>query len=168
MAAKPLQLISGIPTEVEAVISSAGAGDSGKLPALDAAGKLDASMIPGTSGRSMTASETLAAGDLINVWDDAGTPKIRKADASDAGKRAHGFSPGAITSGNSGAVTLREGEIAGLTGLVGGTQYYLSAATPGGLVTTAPAGSGNIVQRVGVALSATELSMVAGEIVVRA
>lgn len=162
--AKPLHLTDGIPTEVPAVSSSAGAADAGKLPELDGGGKLDPSMIPGSSGRSMVASETIAAGDLVNVWADADTSKVRKADASDPGKRAHGFAPAGITSGASGVVTLREGELTGLSGLTIGAQYYLSDTTPGGISNIGPVTVSNIVQRVGVALSATELSFVGGEI----
>ena len=46
--------VSGTLTEVSGLASSAGAGDAGKIPQLDAAGRIDASMMPvgiGADGR---------------------------------------------------------------------------------------------------------------------
>lgn len=140
------------------VNTSAGAGDAGKLPKLDAGGKLDSTMMPagvGADSQSIMASETLAAGP-VNVWNDAGTLKMRKADATSAGKEANGFVTGAVTSGVAGTCYF-DGTITGLTGLTLGADYFLSS-TAGAVVTTAPSASGNIVQRIGKALSTTTLS----------
>lgn len=158
MADKPLQLVSGVITQVEAKVSSAGAGDSGKIVALDAAGKLDNSVMPsgiGADTKSIVASENLAGGDLVNVWNDSGTIKIRKADATTAGKEANGYVLASVTSGASGTVYFEQ-VITGLTGLTLGALYFLST-TAGGVVSTAPSSSGNVVQRIGRAISATEL-----------
>src|SRR5512139_3232941 len=84
---------SGVLTEKTAIQSSAGAGDAGKIPALDAGGKLHSSMMPtgtATETDDITASEALSAGDFVNIYDSAGA-KCRKADATTAGKEAHGF-----------------------------------------------------------------------------
>lgn len=48
--------------------TSAGAGSSGEIPALDASGRLDTSMMPvgfGQDSISATAGETLTAGDFV-------------------------------------------------------------------------------------------------------
>jgi hypothetical protein len=51
-------------------------------------GKLILKPLEGTG--TITASEALTANDLVNIFDDAGTLKIRQADAA-TGKPAHGF-----------------------------------------------------------------------------
>jgi len=145
-------------TIVNSKTSSAGAGDSGKLPALDGSGKLDNSFMPsgiGADTASITASEALSAGDLVNVWDSAGTFKVRKADATTAGKEAHGFVLNAVSSGASATVYF-ESSNTGKTGLSPGKQFL--STTAGGCTTTAPSGSGNVVQIVGIATSSTSMN----------
>lgn len=156
------------PTLVNSTTSSAGAGDSGKLPALDAAGKLDNSFMPtgiGADTQSIVSSENLAAGDLVNVWNDSGTPKVRKADATTAGKEAHGFVLSAVTA-PAAATVYFEGNNAQVTGLTAGPQFL--STTPGIATVTAPSGSGNVVQRVGFATAATNLNFTSGDPVVLA
>lgn len=157
MADKYLELASGELTEKEAITSSAGAGDSGKMVALGGGGKLDSSMMPsgiGADSDSYEASETLSAGDVVNIWDDT-TAKARKADASASSTKAMGFVNAGITSGASGTVSY-DGVITGLSGLTIGATYYLSE-TAGQITATPPTTSGAIVQKVGWAKSATEL-----------
>lgn len=158
-AAKYIALVAGKLKQMAATVTSAGAGDDGKIVALDSNGKLDNSVMPtgiGADTKTLAASENLAAGDLVNVWDDSGTAKARKADASSNAKQAHGFVLSSVTSGNNATVYM-EGTITGLTSLTLGGNYFLSA-TAGGITTTAPSTAGYIVQQVGVAVSATELS----------
>lgn len=160
MADKYIRNNAGQLEEQAATVTSAGAGDAGKIVGLDATGRLDNTMMPvgiGADIKTVLASENLAAGDLVNLWTDSGAIKVRKADASTSGKEAVGFVLAAVTSGNNATVYF-DGTITGLTGLTPGTKYYLSASTPGGEVTTAPTTSGNVVQEVGYALSATELT----------
>lgn len=157
-ARKFLTIISGIVTLMSSKDSSAGAGDAGAIVALDAAGKIDSSMMPSGVGADSCvcdASENLAAGDLVNLWDDSGTIKARKADATAVGKEADGFVSGAVTSGASATVIL-DGTIAGLSGLTIGAFYYL-ATTGGAITAAAPSATGNVYQPVGKAKSATEL-----------
>jgi hypothetical protein len=164
MAQKFLRILAGVISELEALVTSAGAGDAGKIPALDATGKLDNSLMPvgiGADSKILVASENLAAGDLVNVWNDTGTAKARKADATVAGKEANGFVLAAVTSGNNATVYF-DGTDTQLSGLTPGAVYYL-ATTAGGVTATPPSGSGNVVQRVGRALSATELTFEPGE-----
>jgi len=138
--------------------SSAGAGNAGDLVALDGDGKIDETMMPDGVGAdivTVTASENLASGDLVHLWDDAGTVKARKADATAAGKEADGFVKEAVDATDPAEVYL-SGTITGLSDLSPGATYLLSA-TAGGITATAPATVGNVVQRVGKAKSATAL-----------
>jgi hypothetical protein len=142
---------------VNSKTTSVGAGDSGKLPALGVSGQLDLSFMPtgiGADTAAITASEALAAGDLVNVYDSTGA-KCRKADASTAGKEAHGFVLAVVENGASATVYF-EGSNTQVTGLTPGKQYL--STTPGLCSATAPTGSGNVVQRVGVVVSATVLN----------
>ena len=164
MAQKFLRMLAGVIAELEGLVTSAGAGDTGKIPALDATGKIDSSLMPvgiGADSKILPASENLAAGDLVNVWTDTGVAKARKADATVAGKEANGFVLAAVTLGQNATVYF-DGTDTQLSGLTPGSVYYL-AATAGGVTTTPPSGSGNVVQRVGRAVSATELTFEPGE-----
>lgn len=146
-------------TIVNSKTSSAGAGDSGKLPALDGAGKLDNSFMPtgiGADTASITASEALSAGDLVHIWNNASVANVRKADATTSGKEAMGFVLTSVSSGASATVYF-EGSNTGKTGMTPGKQYL--STTAGGCTTTAPSGSGNIVQVVGFATSATVINI---------
>lgn len=148
---------AGTTTEKVAVQTTAGAGDAGKIVALDAAGLIASAMMPvgiGADTASITASEALAAGDLVNVWNSTGA-KVRKADASVAGKEAHGFVLSAVSSAAAATVYF-EGTNTQVTGLTPGVQYL--SATPGLSTGTAPSSTGNAVQRVGFATSATALN----------
>jgi hypothetical protein len=158
---------AGTITEKAAIQTSAGAGDAGKIPALDAAGRLDNSMMPvglGADTASVTTSEALAAGDLVNIWNSTGA-KARKADATVAGKEAHGFVLSAVSSGASATVYF-EGTNTGVTGLTPGVNYL--STTAGTATATAPSGSGNVVQRVGFATAAAALNFDSGTPIVLA
>lgn len=150
---------TGVPTEQAAIQSSAGAGSAGKIPALDAAGKFDTSMMPvGIVAPTATvlASEALSAGDLVNVWNNAGTANVRKADASTTGKQADGFVLAAVLNGASATVFFPGDENTAVTGLTPGRQF-LSDTTPGASTTTVPTTAGHLVQPIGTATSATVL-----------
>lgn len=144
-------------TIVNSKTTSAGAGDSGKLPALGATGKLDTSFMPtgiAADTAVVAASEALAAGDLVNIYDATGA-KCRKADASTAGKEAHGFVLAAVESAANATVYF-EGTNDQVTGLTAGRQFL--STTPGACTATAPSGSAQVVQRVGFATSATSMN----------
>lgn len=163
--AKYLVLTSGTITEVATPTSSAGAGDSGKIPSLDGAGRLDNSFMPvgiGADTQAVQASEALASGDLVNIFDGgAGVFRARKADASTSGKRAHGYVLASVSSGASATVYF-EATDTGQTSVPPG-ELFLSAATPGKVTGTAPSGSGQTVQRVGFGVSTTAFNFQAGE-----
>jgi hypothetical protein len=145
-------------TIVNSTTTSAGAGSSGKVAALDSSGRLDSTMLPvgvGADTAAITASEALAAGDLVNVWNNGGTANARKADATVAGKEAHGFVLSAVSSSASATVYF-EGTNTQCSGLTPGRQFLLTTAGKCGA--TAPSASGNVVQLVGFATSATAVN----------
>lgn len=142
---------------VNSKTTSAGVGDSGKLVALDGAGRIDTTMMPtgiGADTSAIVASEALAAGDFVNVWDSTGA-KVRKADGSVVGKEAHGFVLAAVAAAASATVYF-EGANTGVTAQVPG-RVFLST-TPGLATTAAPSAAGNAVQRIGFATSATSIN----------
>jgi hypothetical protein len=139
--------------------TSAGAGDAGKLAALDSSGRLSSTMMPigvGIDSLTLTTSEVIAAGDFVNIWNSAGA-KVRKADAATSGKEAHGF---VLVGGGSGATVdvYFEGTNTAATGTPTPGVVFLSATTPGQATNTAPSATGNIVQRIGFAVSATSIN----------
>lgn len=149
---------AGTLQQKRATQTSAGAGDAGKIPALDAAGKLALTMMPvGVAAETSTvaSSENLVAGDYVNIWNNAGTPNVRKADATAAGKEAHGFVLAPVTS-PAAALVYHEGTNTSVTGQTGGNVFL--STTPGLGTATAPSGLSNVVQRLGVAVSATAVS----------
>ena len=153
---------------VNAKNTSAGAGDAGKLAQLDASGRLDSSMMPvgiGADTASIIASEALAAGDWVNVYSNSGA-KVRKADASTAGKEAHGFVLAAVANGASATVYF-EGTNTQVTGQTPG-NVFLSASTPGAGAAAAPTAAGQVVQRLGIAISATAVNFEAQQPIVLA
>lgn len=152
--------VTGRLTEILGLQTSAGAGNAGDIPALDSTGRLDLSMMPvgiGPDTATIAASENLASGDFVNLWNSTGI-KVRKADTSTSGKEADGFVLSAVTSGNN-ALVYFSGLNTSVTGLTVGSVYYIDPAVPGAVTTTAPTGTGQVVQRVGKAVSATELEV---------
>ena len=147
-------------TVVNSTTTSAGAGDAAKVVALDSAGRISTTMMPvgiGADTASVQASENLVAGDFVNIWLDGADTRVRKADATAVGKEAVGFVLAAVNSGSP-ALVYFEGSNNQLTSLAVGSRYYLSAASAGAVTTTPPAASGNVVQYVGIATSATSIA----------
>jgi len=184
--AKFIKNNAGVLAEESAVTTSAGAGDSGKIPALNTSGVLDSSIVDSSAtsaadkvvkmdgtGRialgmlpvgvgadtvAMTTSEAIAGGDLVNIWDNSGA-KVRKADATIAGKEAHGFVLVGAASGATVDVYF-EGSNTAMTGLVAGKRYL--STTAGTSTATAPSGTGNVVQIVGFATGTTSMNFQSG------
>ena len=150
---------SGIlaPALVNAVNASAGAGDAAKIVQLDSSGRIDNTMMPvgvGADSTTLTTSEAIASGDFVNIWNSSGA-KVRKADATVSGKEAHGFVLVGVGSGATATVYF-EGTNTAVTGQTPGPVFL--SATAGLATTTAPSSSGNVVQRIGFAISATAIS----------
>jgi hypothetical protein len=156
MAAKKfLRLVAGVLTEVFGVQTSSGVANAGDLVSLDDTGRIDGTMMPvgiGADTAVIQASEALSAGNWVNVWDSAGSARVRKADATAAGKHAHGFVLAAVGSGANATVYF-EGSNTQVSGQTPGDVFLQTTAGAGG--STVPSGAGNVVQKVGVAVSAT-------------
>lgn len=120
---------------------------------------------PNNDSGTLVTTEQLHSGDLVNVYTDAGQPRVRRASAAAVGKEAHGYVLTSATVGE-GVTVYFEGTNTQVTALTPGPQYL--SATSGLCSSSAPSSSGNVVQRVGVALSATELNFEGGPIAVLA
>lgn len=109
---------------------------------------------------SVTVTETIAAGAMINLWASTGL-KVRNADNTDATKQADGF---ALTGAASGAITVVIGSAPNTqqTSLTVGTRYFLGTA--GAVTATAPTSSGDLVQSLGIAVTTTELQVIIGNV----
>lgn len=169
---KFIKMSSGrmVEENIESINATTGAPDAAKLVRTASDGKLDPSLMPtglGADVMTITASENLAAGDFVNIWNDTGTAKARKADASSSGKEADGFVLDAVNSGQSASVYF-EGRNTALSGLTIGARYYLSAAAAGTVTTTPPSGTSQVVQFIGRASSATSLAFEATDGVILA
>lgn len=102
------------------------------------------------------ASENIAAGGVINLYNNAGVLNMRNANATNNTKPAHGFCPDAVLTGANGEADLFTGLCTSIAGMTIGTRYFLS--TVNGLITAAaPVAAGNIEQTLGLALAANIL-----------
>lgn len=154
-----IDLASGEKKLQEALSTSAGAGDAGKIPALNGSGKLDDTLLPaGVGAETVTgeATENLSAGDFVQVWHDATNREVRKADANN-GRPAGGFVLAAVTAGQT-ATVYPLGDINDqLSGLTLDEIYFLSATAGGVTADISAFASGDIVQRLGKAISTTAI-----------
>ena len=158
-AKKYIELFNGKLKQKVATIISLGAASEGDLLALDSAGKIDVSVLPvgvGPDVAMIVASENIGAGKYVNIFDDAGTPKIRLADNTNA-RDAHGFLKDAVLAAATATVYF-EGANDDLSSLTVGARQYLGTA--GGVTETPPtaAGGANISQLVGYAVNATTVN----------
>jgi hypothetical protein len=149
--------------EVRSKAGSVGVGDAAKIVERAANGYIDITDLPpgvGAATKVAIGSEALTAGDWINIYDNAGTPNVRKANATDNTKPVNGFvlanfaSGASVTAYLSGLNTQR-------TGMTTGVRYF-GSTTPGGQVAAAGVAAGlgatgNYVQFLGDAESATEI-----------
>lgn len=150
---------SGKMVEIQPITTSAGAGDGTKLAQLDSTGRFDISLMPVGVGAEVTivpAFENLTSGQFINLFNNAGAVNSRKADATTNAKPAHGFTLANVTAPASSTIYGISTKNNVLTGLTLGGDYWL-ATTAGGVTNTAPSGSGNLVQELGTAESATAM-----------
>jgi hypothetical protein len=152
---KFLNLTNGKKTLESGIASSAGVGDAGKIIVTDASGQIDASFLPASGVINYEASENLDAGDYVNLFDDSGTVRMRKADNSNQ-RPADGYVLSAITALASGAFKeLHLGQNTSLSGLTAGDRYFLGTA--GDVTNTPPTASGSTVQCLGIAVNATTI-----------
>ena len=153
--------------EVEAA-AVGGAPSANAIAALDGSGRLDATMMPtgiGAETVDLPAFGALSAGDMVNVYEDAGVIRCRLADASSNVAPAHGFVLAAVLD-TATATVYFNGLNDQLTGLTPGMQYV--STTPGATSITAPAVAGNSVQKVGFAVNSTTIMVALGEPIILA
>lgn len=160
MADKFLDLVSGEQQLKDPIDSSAGAGDADKIIRTDSGGLIDASFMPSGVGEQIVldASENLSTKSAVNIWDDSGTAKVRQANATDNTKPADGFVQAAVTSGNPATVIPVPTNVASVAGggaLTPAAKLYLST-TDGQVTETPPSTSGNVVQQLGIAITADD------------
>lgn len=149
---------TGRVTERLSADSSAGAGDAGRIVALNAAGEIDPSMLPpGVSNAEIIeVGVAVATNSLVEVYNDLGTPKIRPASGNPANLQpAVGWVDAAYIATDL-ALVFFDGQVGG-TGFTPGQRVYLASSTPAdGIVTTTPVtGAGAAHQFVGRAVSTT-------------
>ena len=109
----------------------------------------------------MAASEDIADGAFCNIWSNTGVCELRNADNSDPAKTADVF---VLKGAGAGGVPQIYGSGTvnpAVSGLAPGAGYWLGTA--GGVSATAPTHSGDVVQFVGKALSATAMLFVRGD-----
>ena len=162
MAQKFGTLIGGLWALVEGVVTSAGAIDAFKIPALGADGRFDDSLMPvgiGADTQIAVASELIGAGKYVQFFDDGGVFAIRLADNSN-NRPADGFVLSEFALGASATVYPLDSVNRELAGLAISGRYWLGTA--GGVIAAAldetdPANDGKVSQYLGKAKSATEL-----------
>lgn len=98
------------------------------------------------------ASVSLSANDLVNLYNDAGTLKCRKADPSQA-YAANGFVDSDVSA--SGIASIFTNGVLTKTGLTVGKLQFLGST--GLLTEVAPSSTGSIIQEIGVAISTTKV-----------
>ena len=157
--------INGTQQEYSGLLTSAGATSSGDFTALDSAGKLDVSFMPvgfGQDAVTAVAAEALSAGDMV-YFNASGA--VLKADATAIAKQARGYVTVAVANAANATVFFDDSNTA-LTGLTSGLTYYLSVVS-GGVTSTPTTTSGQIVQEIGFAASATTLRVNIQEPIIR-
>lgn len=148
-------------------ISAAVVGTADAIPAMDATGRLDVSMMPVGIAAEVTicpASENLAIGNWVNLYNNASALNARKADATSDAKPCDGFVLANVTAPANATVYRLSQTNTGESGLTVAAQYWL-ATTAGTITTTAPSTAGNIQQPIGKAGSATSIVFDSGDIV---
>ena len=153
-ANKYVSQVSGKLKEIYASVTST----ANAIVAADSTGRIDMSMMPVGVGAEIVlavASEALSAGAFVNLYSNSGTLNVRNADNTTNGKKAHGFVIAAVASAGTASVYTMSQTNTQLTGLVAGTDYFLS--TIGTISATPPSSSGNLVQQLGVAASTTSI-----------
>lgn len=146
---------TGVQKKYAGTVTSAGPSSIGEFPVLDSTGKLDVTVLPtgiGQDAVTATAGEALTAGNLVYF---SATGTVLKADATAIAKQARGYVKTSFANGTTATVFFDDSNDA-VTGLTPGATYYLSL-TAGGVTTTPPTTTGQIVQEIGFASSATNL-----------
>jgi len=147
---------------------STGTANAGDIAALDDSGKLDISLIPeiplsfitGDARFVGTAGEDLSAGDFVGVVEIGGNAVIRKASSQiDIGLNKYiiavGFVKESYLNNDVNVAVYDNGTNLDLVNLMSGITYYLSTA--GTVTTTINNTAAEVLQKVGQAISTSEL-----------
>ena len=109
--------------------------------------------INGALLQKVKAAEVLSKGDVVYISGGTGdNPEVSKANASDSTKMpALGIMKESLNNINDEGECITSGELTGLnlTGFSTGDELFVSSATAGGLVDTAPTGEANLIQKIG-------------------
>lgn len=158
---------AGVDQLASGLQASAGAGSAGAILAANSSGKLDSTFVPagfGSDSATILASEAIAAGAFVNVYNNAGVENVRNADqtAANAGKPANGFALTAIASGATGTINFN-----GLnTAVTGQTPGPVFLGATGAATSTVPTTSGYSLQSIGDAVSATSIHFQRGPVTI--
>lgn len=148
---------------LETTTISNGSGSAGQIPVLNSVGQLDVSALPtnlGTLSLSITASEMIYAGALVNVWNNNGISNARLANGSIEGRNATGYVLSGVPLGAVANVYF-EGVNTAALGLTPGTQY-LSSTVAGASTNIQSTTTGTLYQIVGIATNSSTLIFQAG------
>ena len=163
---KFLTFLNGATTLITAISTSSGVTDGNKIPMTSSDGTLHTSLFPtgiGADTQIVVASESLAAGDFVNIFDNNGTRNVRKADAAN-NRPALGFVLTPVNSADN-ATVYTAGVNNALTGLTPGTRYFLSSTSAGKPTSTSPIESNQISQSLGFAISPNAVALNADNII---
>ena len=80
-------------------------------------------------------SESVGAGELVTIWNDAGTPKAKKAGGNPWAGDTRGFATASVTAGAFGEIVLGGLDIY-ISGLTPGVTYYTSNSVAGAMTAT--------------------------------
>ncbi len=144
--------------------ATGGAPDANKLAKLDANGQLQLAHLPAGVGAAThvgTATEALAAGDFVQVYDVAGVKSVRKASAAAGSARAaDGFVVAGVANGAPATVYAGglNGAVSGIAAADVGKPVFLSPTVPGGFTFTPPSATGQLLQRLGVATATSQIA----------
>lgn len=149
----------------KAPATAGGAGNENKIPELNGSGVLPESMLPssalgGTTIVNATADGAISQHDLVEVFNDSGTIKARKADATSGTARpATGRANAAAVDAAAVEVTVGPHSYnAGTHGLtLGADNPIFLSKTAGGRTQTPPLASGELTQVVGYAVTSTTI-----------
>jgi hypothetical protein len=146
----------GIYQEVEAIVTSAGSADSGKVGGLGPDGRWSITMMPlgiGAPTATAIAYESLGAGDMVHLYYNAGVLTVRKALGADVSKLACGYVKEVFALGES-ALVYTDGQNDAIpkgtfTEADVDKEICLSATVAGGVSLTVPTATGSAVQPLG-------------------
>jgi hypothetical protein len=138
--------------------ATTGISNAGQVIVSDASGHLDPSFISDT--KLIVTTSSLAAGQYVNVWNNSGVANARLASAVSFSLQAHGFVLASYNVGDTATVYF-SGANTAITGAVPGNVFL--SKTPGGFSSTPPDStdinnSGNIIQKIGIATSSTNIN----------